>query len=118
MPQRFRICQQCMDQLSRSEERAQDVASFLVGIGAGGLEVVSPELCQVRLAGHTELTTPSAPRTRSLADVSLNELEASILTLLGLLKLPAGCAQGWDLEGAIRREWLKARDTRKQAELD
>jgi hypothetical protein len=107
-----------MDQLSRSEERAEDVASYLVGIGAGGIEIVSPELCQARLAGHTESTTPSASRTRSLADVSLNELEASIITLLGLLKLPAGCAQGWDLEGAIRREWLKAREVRKRTELD
>jgi hypothetical protein len=113
MTQRFRICQECLDQINRSEERAEDVGSFLVGIGAGGIEVVPPALCQARLVQHTETAAPAVPRPRSLADVTLNELEAALLTLRGLLKLSSGCAPDWDLDGAIRREWLKAREARK-----
>jgi hypothetical protein len=100
--------------LRESADGQQDLAAYLMGIGAGGVEMVDAASCQARLTGHTETSAPPAPAGRTLADVTPEELDLAVSALLSHLRLPHGHqGEAWDLENAIKAEWLKALEMRK-----
>jgi hypothetical protein len=112
MAQPLKICTKCLAALRDTADGEEDLASYLMGIGAGGVELVSPESCQARISGHTEIT--SAPKERTFADVSEGELNSAIKSFLKQLNLTAdNGGEGWELGNAVRAEWLKAMEARR-----
>ena len=114
MAQPLKICTKCLAALRTTADGEEDLASYLMGIGAGGVELVAPESCEARISGHTE-SLPVKPVGRSLADVTEQELQAAVNALIKQLGLPAGRGgEAWDLENAVRAEWLKALEERRR----
>ncbi len=114
MAQPLKICAKCLAYLRQSGEGQQDLAAYLMGIGAGGIEIVPVEDCQARLNCHKASPTP-APAVRGLADVTPEEIDAAIAGLLEQLKLPSGRrGEAWDLANAVKAEWLKALEIRRR----
>ena len=115
MAKPLKICSQCLAFLRKTRDGEQDLSSYLMGIGAGGVEIVSLESCQARLTGHSETVRQAVPAGRSLADVTPEELDLAIASLVTQLRLPAGhCGEAWDLENAVKAEWLKALEARRK----
>lgn len=115
MAQPLKICAQCLAFLRESEEGQQDLAAYLMGTGAGGVEIVPAGACQARLTGHTETTCPPPPEGKDLADITPEELDRAIALFVKQLQLPSGSSGGlWDLECAIKSEWLKAMEIRER----
>jgi hypothetical protein len=115
MSNRLKICRRCMERLSISEDASQDLGSYLVATGSGGVEMVDDEFCQYRLACGKDKTA-SEPVPRSLSDVSEVELESAIANLLKQLNLHSYSQVGArELSAVIKSEWLKAREARKNA---
>jgi hypothetical protein len=109
----LKICTKCLAALRGTADGEADLGSYLMGIGAGGVELVSAEACEARITGHSE-KPPAVQAGRSLADVTDIELDSAIKALVKQLKLTAeGGGQAWDLENAIKAEWLKALEARR-----
>ena len=108
MSNRLKVCRRCMDKLSTSEDASQDLGSYLVATGSGGVEVVDEEFCQYKLAcGHK---AKAALPPRSLADMGEVEIDSAITNLLKQLNLNSYSLVGArELSNAIKNEWLKAR---------
>ena len=115
MSNRLKVCKRCMERLSASEDASQDLGSYLVATGSGGVEVVDEEFCQFKLAcGKGKPANGTPPR--SLADVSEVELDSAIANLLKQLNLHSYSQVGArELSAAIKNEWLKAQEARKSA---
>ena len=115
MANRLKVCKRCMERLSASEDASQDLGSYLVATGSGGVEVVDEEFCQFKLAcGKDKPANEPAPR--SLADVSEVEIDSAISDLLKQLNLHSYSQVGArELRAAIKTEWLKAREAKKNA---
>jgi len=97
-----------MERLSASEDASQDLGSYLLASGSGGVEVVSEDQCQYKLACGDK-SKPAIP-PRSLADVGEVEIDSAITDLLKQLKLNSYSQAGAkELSNAIKNEWLKAR---------
>ena len=113
MAQPLKICVKCLAALRSTADGEADLSSYLMGIGAGGVELVSAEACQARITGHTEIPSVT-PGDRSLADVTDVELDNAVKSLLKQLKLNVGhSGESWDLGNAIKAEWLKAIEIRR-----
>ena len=114
MAQPLKICTECLAHLRKSGESQQDLAAYLLGTGAGGIDIVPAESCQAHLTEHTPAAQAPVPAARSLADVTPEELEAAIASLLKQLKLSRRHpGEAWDVENAIKAEWLKALEIRR-----
>ena len=114
MSKKLKICRRCMERLSVSEEASQDLGSYIVATGSGGVEVVDEDFCQYKLACGDK--SKPEPLPRSLADVSEVEIDSAIANLLKQLNLHSYSQVGArDLRAAIKSEWLKAREARKSA---
>jgi hypothetical protein len=114
MSKKLKVCRRCMERLSASEEASQDLGSYLVATGSGGVEVVDEETCQYKLACGDK-SKPALP-PRSLADVSEAELDSAIVNLLKQLNLHSYSQVGArDLRAAIKSEWIKARENKKNS---
>jgi len=101
-----------MERLSVSEEASQDLGSYLLASGSGGVEVVDEEACQYKLACGDK-SKPALP-PRSLADIGEVEIDSAIADLLKGLNLNSYSQVGArELSTAIKNEWLKAREARK-----
>jgi hypothetical protein len=112
MSNRLKVCRRCMERLSVSEEASQDLGSYLLASGSGGVEVVNEETCQYKLACGDK-SKPALP-ARSLADVGEVEIDSAIADLLKGLNLNSYSQVGArELSTAIKNEWLKAREARK-----
>jgi hypothetical protein len=97
-----------MERLAASEDASQDLGSYLLASGSGGVEVVGEEQCQYKLACGDK-SKPAVP-PRGLADVGEVEIDSAIADLLKQLKLNSYSQTGArDLANAIKNEWLKAR---------
>ncbi|MCL2149701.1 MAG: hypothetical protein FWH51_02050 [Dehalococcoidia bacterium] len=119
MAQPLKICAQCLASLRESGDGQRDLAVYLMGTGAGGVEIVPVENCQARLTGHNETPSPLPPAGRTLADVTADELNQAIAWLLKQLRLPPEhSGEAWDLENAIKAEWLKALEVRRREERE
>jgi len=116
MARPLKICAQCLAFLRESNDGQRDLAAYLMGTGAGGVEIVQPACCQARLTEHRDTVVVAAASTnRSLADVTPDELDQALALLLKQLRLSGGCGEDvWDLENAVKAEWLKALEARKQ----
>jgi len=113
MAQPLKICALCLALSRETEDGQLDLAVYLKGTGAGGVEIVPAGACQARLAKHSDGTALSFPAGRGLADVTPEELESAIASFLKQIQLPSGrCGDVWDLENAIKAEWLKAQEIR------
>lgn len=106
-----------MAYLRESEDGQQDLAAYLMGTGAGGVEIVPASGCQARFTRHNETNPQNTPVTldgRNLADVTSDEIEQAIAAFLRQLRLSSGRYEdAWDLESAIKAEWLKALEAKK-----
>jgi ABC-type Na+ transport system ATPase subunit NatA len=104
-----------MELLGASEDASQDLGSYMVATGSGGIEIVEEEFCQYKLAcGRTR---DKIPAPRSLADVTEVELDAAISGLLKQLNLQSYSQTGVrELSSAIKAEWVKARAAGDNAE--
>ena len=108
MSNRLKVCRRCMERLSASEDASQDLGSYLLASGSGGVEVVSEDQCQYKLACGDK-SKPAIP-PRSLADVGEVEIDSAITDRLKQLKLNSYSQAGAkELSNAIKNEWLKAR---------
>jgi hypothetical protein len=108
MSKKLKVCRRCMERLSASEDASQDLGSYLVATGSGGVEVVDEEFCQYKLACGDKSKLEKPPR--SLADVSEAEIDSAIANLLKQLNLHSYSQVGArELSAAIKSEWLKAR---------
>jgi len=115
MSDRLKVCKRCMERLSVSEEASQDLGSYLLASGSGGVEVVDEEFCQFKLACGKDKPA-NEPTPRSLADVSEVEIDSAIANLLKQLNLHSYSQVGArELSAAVKNEWLKARKARKSA---
>jgi hypothetical protein len=104
-----------MERLSTSEDASQDLGSYLVATGSSGVEVVDEKFCQYKLACGQNKPAHEPP-PRSLADVSEVEIDSAIANLLKQLNLHSYSQAGVrELSAAVKNEWLKARETRKNA---
>ena len=113
MAQPLKICAQCLASLRNSEDGQQDLAVYLMGTGAGGVDIVPAGACQARLVIHNETADHITTIDYSLADVLPEELDQAIALFLKQLRLPLGRGgEAWDLENAIKAEWLKAMEIR------
>ncbi len=113
MANRLKVCRRCMERLSVSAEASQDLGSYLVATGSGGVEMVGEEFCQLKMACGKDKPANETP-PRSLADVSEVELDSAIANLLKQLNLHSYSQVGArELRAAIKSEWLKAREARK-----
>jgi hypothetical protein len=109
MSKKLKVCRRCMERLSVSEDASQDLGSYLVATGSGGVEVVDEEFCQYKLACGEDKSA-NEPPPRSLADVSEVEIDSAIANLLKQLDLHSYSQVGArELSAAIKNEWLKAR---------
>ena len=116
MANRLKVCKRCMERLSASEDASQDLGSYLVATGSGGVEMVDEEFCQFKLACGDKAKSEQPPR--SLADVSEVEIDSAITDLLKQLKLHSYSQVGAkELKAAIKTEWLKAREAKKNTLL-
>jgi len=114
MANRLKVCQRCMERLSVSAEASQDLGSYLVATGSGGVEMVGEEFCQLKMACGDKAKPEKPPR--SLADVSEIEIDSAISDLLKQLNLHSYSQVGAkELKAAIKTEWLKAREAKKNA---
>ncbi len=114
MAQPLKICTKCLAALRETVDGEEDLASYLMGIGAGGVELVPAENCEARITRHSETIT-AKPLGRGMADVTELELDNAIKELIKQLRLPASRdGEAWDLENAIRAEWLKALEARRR----
>ena len=114
MAKPLKICTRCLAALRETADGEQDLAAYLMGIGAGGVEVVAAESCEARITRHSE-TASAASAGRTLADVNETELTGAIGALVKELRLPTGKGgEAWDLENAVRAEWLKALEARRR----
>jgi len=114
MSNRLKVCKRCMERLSASEDVSQDLGSYLLASGSGGVEVVDEEFCQFKLACGDKSKTELLPR--NLADVSEVEIDSAIANLLKQLNLHSYSQVGArELSAAVKNEWLKAREARKSA---
>ena len=114
MSNRLKVCKRCMERLSASEDASQDLGSYLLASGSGGVEVVDEEFCQFKLACGDKSKPELLPR--SLADVSEVEIDSAIANLLKQLNLHSYSQVGArELSSAVKNEWLKAREARKSA---
>jgi len=112
MSKKLKVCRRCMERLSVSEEASQDLGSYLVATGSGGVEVVDEAFCQCKLACGDK--SKPEPLPRSLADVSEVEIDSAIADLLKQLNLHSYSQVGAkELRAAIKTEWLKAREAKK-----
>jgi len=112
MSKKLKVCRRCMERLSASEEASQDLGSYLVATGSGGVEVVDEDFCQLKMACGDK--SKPEPLPRSLADVSEVELDSAIANLLKQLNLHSYSQVGArELRAAIKTEWLKAREAKK-----
>jgi hypothetical protein len=97
-----------MERLSASEDASQDLGTFLLASGRGGVEVVSEDQCEYKIACGDK-SKPAIP-PRSLADVGEVEIDSVITDLLKSLKLNSYSQTGArELSNAIKNEWHKAR---------
>ena len=113
MANRLKVCKRCMERLSASEDASQDLGSYLLATGSGGVEVVDEEFCQYKLACGKDKPA-NEPPPRSLADVSEVEIDSAISDLLKQLNLRSYSQVGArELRSAVKTEWLKARETKK-----
>ncbi len=111
MANRLKVCRRCMERLSASEDASQDLGSYMVATGSGGIEVVEEEFCQYKLACGKNRANEPPPR--SLADVTEVELDSAIANLLKQLNLHSYSQVGArELSSAIKTEWVKARADR------
>jgi len=112
MSNKLKLCRRCMERLSVSEDASQDLGSYLVATGSGGVEVVDEDFCQYKLACGDK--SKPEPLPRSLADVSEVEVDSAIANLLKQLNLHSYSQVGArELSAAIKNEWLKAREAKK-----
>lgn len=112
MANRLKVCKRCMERLSASADASQDLGSYLVATGSGGVEVVGEEFCQLKMACGDKAKPEKPPR--SLADVSEVEIDSAISDLLKQLNLHSYSQVGTkELKAAIKTEWLKAREAKK-----
>jgi hypothetical protein len=119
MAEPLKICAGCMEFLRESEDGQQDLGSFLMSIGAGGIEMVPAERCEARFTGHSGASPAIVTASRSLADVAPEELDHAITWFLKQLRLPSQReGEGWDLGNAIKAEWLKALEIRQHENPD
>lgn len=116
MSKKLKVCRRCMECLSASEDASQDLGSYLVATGSGGVETVEDEeLCQLKMACGDK--SKSGPLPRSLADVSEVEIDSAISDLLKQLNLHSYSQVGArELRTAIKTEWLKAREAKKNTD--
>ncbi len=114
MSSSYRICRRCLEQLHLSEESQEDVATFLLAVGAHGIQVVPENECQAGLSSHSGQSITAVVRGRTLADVTSPELEAATANLLRQLKLPAGEQDGLSLAAALKEAWLRAKERAAQ----
>jgi hypothetical protein len=117
MAQRLKICTQCLSSLQAIRNGQEDLASYLMGIGAGGVEIVPPETCQARITGHKEAQV-SSPAETGLADITEGALERAIKSFVKQLGLPEGSSETRELGNAIRAERLKAQELRSRGEKE
>jgi hypothetical protein len=115
MSSSYRICKRCLEQLHLSQESQEDVATFLLAVGAHGIEVVPENECQAGLSSHLGKSITSEIKGRTLADVTASELEAATSNLLRQLRLPAGAQDGLSLAAALKENWLRAKDREDKA---
>ncbi len=109
MANRLKVCRRCMERLSASEDASQDLGSYMVATGSGGIEIVEEEFCQYKLACGKNKA--GEPPQRSLADVTEVELDSAIANLLKQLNLHSYSQPGVrELGLAIKAEWHKARE--------
>ena len=115
MSKKLKVCRRCMERLTASQDASQDLGSYLVATGSGGVEMVdSEDICQLKMACGDKAKPQQPPR--SLADVSEVEIDSAISDLLKQLNLQSYSQVGArELRTAIKTEWLKARETRKSA---
>jgi rRNA maturation endonuclease Nob1 len=114
MANRLKVCRKCMERLSVSEDASQDLGSYMVATGSGGIEIVDEEFCQYKLACGKNKASEIPPR--SLADVTEVELDSAIANLLKQLNLHSYSQVGArELSSAIKAEWRKACEARKNA---
>jgi hypothetical protein len=113
MDNRLKVCKSCLERLSASEDASQDLGSYLLASGSGGVEVVIEEFCQYKMACGKDKPANETP-LRSLADVSEVELDSAIANLLKQLNLHSYSQVGArEISVAIKSEWSKARATGK-----
>jgi hypothetical protein len=118
MTRPLKICAQCLASLRKSDEDQQDLASYLMGIGAGGVEIVTAGDCQAQFTRH-DIIIPLPQTRRSLSDVTPAELDQAISLFLKQLGLPVGSGEdAYNLENAIKAEWLKALEMREYRETE
>ena len=116
MANRLKVCKRCMERLSASEEASQDLGSYLVATGSAGVEVVDEEFCQFKLACGKNKPA-NEPPPRSLADVSEVEIDSAISDMLKRLNLHSYSQVGAaELKTAVKSEWFKAREARRNIE--
>ena len=105
----LKICARCLSSLRESADGQRDIAVYLMNTGAGGVEIVPEMDCQARLVGHDDIITSAVQIKRDLAEVTMEELDLAVASLLKQLHLsPEHCKDVWDLDSAIKAEWLKA----------
>jgi len=113
MSSRLKVCRKCMERLSASEDASQDLGSYMVATGSGGIEIVEEEFCQYKLACGKNRHAGEPP-PRSLADVTEIELDSAISNLLKQLNLQSYSQAGAaELRSAIKNEWLKTLESKK-----
>jgi hypothetical protein len=106
---RLKLCRGCLEYLSMTPEHREDLATYLLCTSSGGVELVDTEHCVLKLVCGSRTNTEQKHEVRSLAHVTETELDAAISHLVKELKLEQYRQDGvWDLEAAIRKEWLKA----------
>jgi hypothetical protein len=111
----YRICKRCLEQLHLSQESQEDVATFLLAVGAHGIQVVPENECQAGLSSHLGKSISAEVKGRTMADVSASELEAATANLLRQLMLPANAQDGLSLTVALKEVWLKAKEREDKA---
>ena len=105
----YRICKRCLEQLRLSEEGQEDVATFLLAVGAHGIEVVPESQCQAGLSDHSGTSLTAEEKRRTLADATPAQLEAATANLVRQLHLTSSSPDGVALAAAIKEAWEKAR---------
>ena len=111
---KFKICRRCLDYLSVSPERQEELSAYLMATSSSGVEIAGEADCQPRLVCAPLREPGVLCPSRGLGQVTEEELVLAIEDLVAALSLTETRRNGvYDLAAAIRGEWLKALGARR-----
>lgn len=106
---KYKICRRCLDYLSVSPERQEDLSAYLMATSSSGVEMADEADCQPKLVCARPRQARPASATRGLEQVNEDELRSALEEMIARLRLTETRRDGvYDLAAAIRGEWLKA----------